>query len=96
MILRLAKPHALAVVLAVVAPPTMLPTPAGAGSPYQTPTPDGRERIQRTGVCPTGFVGLGDNCEALHRDTPRAYPKIKGVACPAGTFASGDYCKAFR
>ena len=32
----------------------------------------------------------------LHQDTPRAYPKIKGAACPAGTFSSGDYCKAFR
>lgn len=70
-------------------------SPAIAES-YLTPTRDGRERIQRTGTCPTGFVGLGDKCEALHRNTPRAYPKIHEVACPAGTFASGDYCKAFR
>ena len=71
-------------------------TLALAESPYPTPTRDGRERIQRTGACPSGYVGLGNKCEALHRDTPRAYPKIKGAPCPSGTFASGDYCKEFR
>ncbi|OKO74660.1 hypothetical protein AC629_34705 [Bradyrhizobium sp. NAS80.1] len=69
---------------------------AVAESPYPTPTRDGRERLPRRGTCPTGYVGLGKFCEALHQDTPRAYPKIKGAPCPAGTFASGDYCKAFR
>jgi hypothetical protein len=69
---------------------------AFAESPYSKPTRDGRERIQRTGSCPTGYVGKGNFCEALHSDTPRAYPKIKGAACPAGTFASGDYCKRFQ
>ncbi|MBB4426583.1 hypothetical protein GGD66_005153 [Bradyrhizobium sp. CIR48] len=69
---------------------------AKADSSYTTPTRDGRERIQRTGACPTGYVGLGNKCEALHQDTPRAYPKIKGAPCPAATFASGDYCKALR
>ena len=69
---------------------------AVAESPYATPSRDGRERIQRTGPCPTGYVGLGNKCEALHQDTPRAYPKIKGAPCPAGTFASGYYCKEFR
>lgn len=63
---------------------------------YPTPTNDGRERITRTGTCPTGYVGKGDLCEALHRDTPRAFPKIEGRACPTGTFASGDACKASR
>ena len=29
---------------------------------------------------PTGYVGLGDKCEALHHDTPQAYPKVKGAA----------------
>lgn len=85
-----------AVALAVVAPPAVLPALAMADTPYATPTRDGRERIPRTGICPTGYVGLGQFCEALHRDTPHAYPKIKGVACPAGTFTSGDACKAFR
>lgn len=70
--------------------------PALAESPYPTPTRDGRERIPRTGSCPTGYVGKGDKCEALHRDTPRAYPKIEGHSCPSGTFRSGDACKAFR
>jgi hypothetical protein len=69
---------------------------AVAETPYLTPTRDGRERIQRTGTCPTGYVGVGSKCEALHHDTPRAYPVISGKACPTGTFRSGDYCKEFR
>lgn len=69
--------------------------PAFAESPYPTPK-DGKERITRTGTCPTGYVGKGDKCEALHSDTPRAYPYIPGTACPSGTFRSGDACKAFR
>jgi len=95
LILRLAGLHALALALAV-APPAILPTPAAAESPYATPTRDGRERIQRTGACPAGYVGLGNFCEALHRDTPHAFPVIPGKACPSGTFRSGDACKAFR
>jgi hypothetical protein len=70
--------------------------PALAESPYPTPTRDGRERIQRHGTCPTGYVGKGDKCEALHSDTPRAYLYIPGTSCPSGTFRSGDACKAFR
>ncbi|MGY3511284.1 hypothetical protein ACVIQY_004259 [Bradyrhizobium sp. USDA 3051] len=73
-----------------------LPTPAMAERAYPTPTRDGRERIQRTGACPTGFVGKGAFCEALHANTPRAYPVIPGKACPSGTFRSGDTCKSFR
>ena len=73
----------------------LMATPALAESPYPTPK-DGHERIQRTGTCPTGYVGKGNFCEALHEDTPTAYPKIKGAPCPAGTFASGDYCMRFR
>lgn len=53
-------------------------TSALAETPYPTPTRDGTERIRRTGTCPTGYVGKGDKCETLHRDTPRAYPKIEG------------------
>jgi hypothetical protein len=74
----------------------LLTTAAWAETPYPTPTRDGRERIARTGSCPTGYVGKGDKCEALHKDTPRAYPYIPGRACPTGTFRSGDACKAFR
>ena len=69
---------------------------AVAESPYPTPTRDGRGRIQRTGTCPTGYVGVGNFCEALQKYAPMAYPKIKGAPCPSGTFASGDYCKSFR
>ncbi|MET4090580.1 hypothetical protein ABID60_006320 [Bradyrhizobium sp. S3.5.5] len=82
--------------LVVASPILILPMAAAADSSYATPTRDGRERIQRTGTCPIGFVGLGDKCEALHRDTPRAYPHIPGTACPSATFRSGDACKAFR
>ncbi|WP_439357720.1 hypothetical protein [Bradyrhizobium sp. DASA03007] len=67
-----------------------------AENPYPRPLPDGRETLPRHGTCPTGYVGLGNKCEALHKDTPRAYPKIKGEPCPSGTFSSGDYCKSFR
>ncbi|MGY4500546.1 hypothetical protein ACVWYH_004477 [Bradyrhizobium sp. GM24.11] len=78
-----------AVALAVVAPPALAET-------YPTPTRDGRERIHRTGTCPTGFVGKGTFCEALHQDTPHAFPVIPGKACPPGSFRSGDACKSFR
>ncbi|MHC2250074.1 hypothetical protein [Bradyrhizobium elkanii] len=81
---------ALIIALAIIA------SPALAESPYPTPTRDGRERIHREGTCPTGYVGKGDKCEALHKDTPRAYPYIPGTACPSGTFRSGDACKEFR
>ncbi|MBC9877734.1 hypothetical protein G8O24_10320 [Bradyrhizobium sp. INPA01-394B] len=70
--------------------------PALAESAYPTPTRDGRERIQRTGTCPTGYVGKGAFCEALQRDTPHAFPAIPGKTCPSETFRSGDACKAFR
>jgi hypothetical protein len=75
---------------------SLITTSALAETPYPTPTRDGRERIQRTGTCPTGYVGKGDKCEALHRDAPRAYPVIPGKTCPSGTFRSGDACKGFR
>jgi hypothetical protein len=67
-----------------------------AESPYATPKRDGRERLIRDGTCPTGYVGKGNKCEAMHQDTPRAYPRVEGTRCPIGTFRSGDYCKAFR
>jgi hypothetical protein len=57
---------------------------------------DGTPRLQRTGTCPTGYIGSGNFCDPIHNDTPSAMPKIKGAACPSGTFASGDACKAFR
>lgn len=93
MAIILRRPARLLATLALalaVAPPVL------AESAYPTPTRDGRERIQRTRTCPTGFVGKGAFCEALHQDTPHAFPVIPGKACPAGTFRSGDACKAFR
>jgi hypothetical protein len=65
-------------------------------SPYCLPT-NGRDRIAKTGsACPTGYFATGDCCEAVHADTKRAFPKIKGAACPSGTFASaGNYCVSF-
>lgn len=92
---RLAK-VLLATAVALGSAPPCLPLPVKAETPYATPSRDGRERIQRTGTCPTGFVGKGAFCEALHQDTPHAYPKVQGAACPSGTFASGNYCKSFR
>lgn len=82
--------------LAMVAVTLSAAPQAGAESPYPPPTRDGRERIQRTGVCPTGFVGKGRFCEELHRDTPPAFAVIPGKACPTGTFRSGDACEQFR
>ena len=71
-------------------------TTALAESPYPKPTDDGRERIQRTGTYPTGYVCKDGFCEAIHKDTPHAMPKIKDAPCPSGYFSSGDSCKAFR
>jgi hypothetical protein len=74
----------------------LISTSALAESPYPTSTRDGRQRIQRTGTCPTGYIGSGNFCEAIHTETPAAMPKIKGAPCQSGTFGSGDSCKAFR
>lgn len=95
-ILRFAKMLLVVIAGALAAAPPFLPLLANAESAYPTQTRGGRERIQRTGACPTGYIGLGDKCEALHRDTPRAFPVIPGKPCPSGTFRSGDACKAFR
>ena len=70
---------------------------AFSDSPYCTPKADGTDRIYKTGSsCPTGYFASGRCCEALHRDTPKAFPEIKGAPCPSGYFASGNACKAFR
>ncbi|MGY3581548.1 hypothetical protein ACVIGB_000380 [Bradyrhizobium sp. USDA 4341] len=79
--------------LPVLVCPTAMVTAEGA---YPTPKVDGTAGILRNGTCPTGYVGLGRFCEALHKDTPVAFPKIKGEPCPSGTFSTGRYCKAFR
>jgi hypothetical protein len=70
---------------------------AFADSPYCTPKSDGTDRIAKTGSsCPSGYFASGNCCEAFHKDTPRAFPKLKGEPCPSGTFAGGHACKAFR
>lgn len=86
----------LAWITALLAALTAVPSSLWAGSQYPTPTHDRRERIQRTGTCPTGYVGVSAFCEALHANTPRAYPTIPARACPSGTFRSGDACKSFH
>lgn len=90
MICRLAKLHALAVALAVVAPP------AFAG-PYCIPV-NGSDQIAKAGnVCPVGYLASGPCCIALHVDTPRAFARLPGRSCPTGTFASsGDYCVTLK
>jgi hypothetical protein len=82
-------------VIAVIA--MLVTTSALAESPYCRPKADGTNRIPKTGsTCPTGYFASGPCCEALHRDTPNAVPKIQGAPCPSGTFRSGDFCKDFR
>lgn len=89
-ILRLALHGAVALVL--VAPPAF----AGPG-PYCQPV-SGRDQITKTGsVCPVGYLASGPCCIALHADSPRAFARLPGRACPPGSFASaGDYCVTFR
>lgn len=67
---------------------------AQAASPYCLPKADGTDRIQKTGSsCPVGYFATGRCCQALHRDSRKAVPKINGATCPSGWFASsGDFC----
>lgn len=62
-------------------------------APCPSPT---APHIQRTGTCPTGYLGVRNSCEALYEGIPTAMPKIKATASPSGTFSSGGSCKAFR
>jgi hypothetical protein len=72
-------------------------TSALADSRYCMPKGDGADRIPKTAVtCPDGYFASGQCCEALHPNTPRAFPQIKGASCRSGTFASGGSCKEFR
>ncbi len=74
---------------------TIVSSSALAESPYCVPK-NGRDRIPKTGTCPTGYFGSGNCCEAFRSDEPRAMPKIDGAACPSGYFSSGGSCKALR
>ncbi|MET4324444.1 hypothetical protein ABIB80_000249 [Bradyrhizobium sp. i1.15.2] len=70
--------------------------PALAG-PYCQPT-NGRDQITKTGsTCPVNYLASGPCCIALHQDSPRAFARLPGRACPTGSFASaGDYCVSLR
>lgn len=70
--------------------------PALAG-PYCVPT-NGRDQIAKTGsTCPVNYLGSGQCCIALHQDSPRAFARLPGRACPTGSFASaGGYCVSLR
>lgn len=70
---------------------------AAQAAGYCRPTPDGKDRIVRAGTCPTGYFASGACCEAFHRETKKAFPKVPGKACPAGSYASGSSsCVSFR
>lgn len=75
-------------------------TVAGAlpalAAPYCQPT-HGRDQITKTAsVCPSGYFSTGRCCQALHSDSPRAFARLPGRACPTGSFASADYCVSLR
>jgi hypothetical protein len=81
--------------IAVIA--MLVTTSALAESPYCNPKSDGTDWIAKIGSsCPSGYFASGNCCEALHKGSPKAFPRIKGAPCSSGTFASGDSCKAFR
>ncbi|AJA60101.1 hypothetical protein ABIF44_004900 [Bradyrhizobium japonicum] len=90
--LRLAELHALAMALAVVAFPAI----AGPG-PYCTPV-NGRDQIAKAGnTCPVNYLASGQCCIALHQDSPKAFARLPGRACPTGTFTSAtSYCVSLR
>lgn len=69
-----------------------------AESPYCMPTRDGKHSFPKTGKhCPTDYTSSGRCCVAIHADTPRAFPKIDGVACPTVTLRRRPPCTiAFR
>ncbi|BAL13489.1 hypothetical protein M2307_007714 [Bradyrhizobium japonicum] len=90
MIFRLARLHALAAVALTVAPPAL-------SAPYCQPT-NGRDQIAKAGnTCPVEYRASGQCCIALHADSPRAFAKLPGRACPTGTFTSAtSYCVSLR
>lgn len=63
---------------------------------YCRPTSDGKNRIPKTGFCPSGYFASGNCCEAYRRDSKDAFPKLPGKACPSGTYVSGGSCVSFR
>lgn len=80
----------LAVALALV----IAASPAGAAG-YCVPK-NGKDRITKTGFCPSGYFASGNCCEAFHADTKKAFPKLPGKACPSGSYVSGGSCVSLR
>lgn len=68
---------------------------AGAAS-YCLPDRQGRDAIPRQGFCPSGWQAEGDCCRAYRVDTKRAFPRVEGKRCPAGSYASGGSCVSLR
>lgn len=70
---------------------------AAGASGYCRPTSDGKDRLAKSGTCPTGYFASGGCCEAFRVETKQAFPKVPGKACPAGSYASGSSsCVSFR
>lgn len=78
----------LAVALAATSP--------ALADPYCLPHDDKDRIVKTASTCPVGYVSTGRCCEALHADTKKAAPRIKGTACPSGTFASAGACVSLR
>jgi hypothetical protein len=57
---------------------------------------NGKDRIAKTGTCPSGYFASGDCCEAFATDTKKAFPKQIGKACPSGSYVSGSACVSFH
>ena len=85
----------IALLLAFAALSTAPPALAG---PYCIPKQDGTDQIAKTGsTCPVNYLASGSCCIALHLDSPRAFARLPGRACPTGSFASaGSYCVSLR
>ncbi|MHC2583012.1 hypothetical protein [Bradyrhizobium diazoefficiens] len=66
-------------------------------APYCQPT-NGRDQITKTGsACPVNYLSSGPCCIALHQDSPRAFARLPGRACPTASFTSaGSYCVSLR
>jgi hypothetical protein len=60
------------------------------------PTLDGKDRIERSGACPSGYYVRGACCESFQASSQRAMPTLGKKTCPAGTVASLGTCVAAK
>lgn len=59
------------------------------------PTRDGKDRIERTGGCPSGYYVRGACCESFNAISPQAQPNASSAkTCPAGTVLKLGVCVA--